>query len=94
MVDCPAGWVLGKSKAASGVGLGIRIDDKRAFLLCSQRSAQIDGSGRLADPTLLICYGDDASQSLTSLIDGEFNRTDNWDAMCFTWNSAFLRKFD
>ena len=59
--------VLGKSKAAGGIGLRVAIDDERPHVVRRQRRAQIDGGGGLPHAALLVCDRDDSAHLHQSL---------------------------
>src|SRR5690606_27185537 len=58
------GVVLIDAEAARSVSLGVHVDDERASLCDGEARAQVDRSGRLPDPALLIGDGNDAGHAL------------------------------
>ena len=63
LVGAGAVGVAEKAESAGGVGLGVAIDQQRAYALMSERGRQVDGGGGFADSALLVGDCDDARHS-------------------------------
>ena len=62
VVEGNPGGVSGKTQAGGAVRLRVAVHQQDAEFRSGQRGRQIDGGGGLADPSLLIGYGNDLSQ--------------------------------
>lgn len=50
------------AQACGRIALRIGIDDQNLYLTRGQRGTEVDGGGCLADPALLVSYGDYPAQ--------------------------------
>ena len=58
------------AEAAGGVALGITVHQEHAALQGAQAGPQIDRGGRLAHPTLLVCYGENRAHRVSVMLSG------------------------
>src|SRR5262249_10558209 len=71
-----------QAEGARGVGLGVEIDQERRPLRSRERGREVDGGGRLPDPTLLVHDREDAARR---------RHAERSDWRCSPWGSSIQR---
>src|ERR1700723_2267472 len=76
--------ILNQAEAAAGIRLGIAIDEQSINLSSRKRSSQVDGSGSLSDPTLLVSNSNHTSHKIHVRMTNRFVPAEQ----CSTWNTS------